>query len=195
MFSLNYQNPRSKRVQSKTFWSAHYIHHSVKRFWFLQLFFFSLWRTNSCIGQHNHRSFLAAISVFIVTGLWGIYLSFLTVCTSRDGSVLYMDCSKVYSDSRWDSIISYHVSYVTVTITCCHFCNLVTIGLVKFDLHRVSLMCTNPKSWNLNLRLFSYRNFFPEFWIILATYKITLIYTEENLNIIVHQHRKIPQRK
>jgi len=56
--------------------------------------------TNCCIGQHNHRSFLGAIIVFVITGLWGVYLSFSTVCISWDNGTLHLDCSNVYSDTR-----------------------------------------------------------------------------------------------
>lgn len=97
--------------------------------------FFFLCRTNCCIGQHNHRSFLAAIIMFIVTGLWGIYLSFLTVCTSRDSSILHLDCSNVYSDPRQ---VHFTSCYVTVTMTCYHLCNLSIIKLVKLDLYLVN---------------------------------------------------------
>lgn len=57
-------------------------------------------RTNCCIGQHNHHSFLAAIITFVVTGLWGVYLSFFTICTSKDNSIFHVDCSDVYANSR-----------------------------------------------------------------------------------------------
>ncbi|RMX42054.1 hypothetical protein pdam_00001352 [Pocillopora damicornis] len=56
--------------------------------------------TNCCIGQHNHHSFLAAIITFVVTGLWGVYLSFFTICTSKDNSIFHVDCSDVYANSR-----------------------------------------------------------------------------------------------
>ena len=57
-------------------------------------------RTNCCIGLHNHLAFLGAIFLFIVTGLWGVYLSFFTICKSLNGKILHLDCSDVYSDSR-----------------------------------------------------------------------------------------------
>lgn len=56
--------------------------------------------TNCCIGQHNHVPFLGAIIVMIITGLWGIYLSFASICVPWDDKILHMDCSDVYSNSR-----------------------------------------------------------------------------------------------
>lgn len=56
--------------------------------------------TNCCIGQHNHRQFLGAITVFIVTGLCGVYLSFTAVCGSSNNTFFHLDCSNVYLDSR-----------------------------------------------------------------------------------------------
>ncbi|XP_068731952.1 palmitoyltransferase ZDHHC23-B-like isoform X1 [Montipora capricornis] len=56
--------------------------------------------TNCCIGQHNHVSFLGAIIVMIITGLWGVNLSFASICDVWDSTILHMDCSNVYSKSR-----------------------------------------------------------------------------------------------
>ena len=58
-------------------------------------------RTNCCIGQHNHVSFLGAIIAMIITGLWGVYLSFASICDVWDSTILHVDCSNVYSKSRW----------------------------------------------------------------------------------------------
>jgi len=38
--------------------------------------------------------------VFVITGLWGVCLSFSTVCISWDNGTLHLDCSNVYSDIR-----------------------------------------------------------------------------------------------
>ena len=109
-FNFQYSSILNGHLLQHVWLSVNYQHSLSSFFFFLKsgnvlemylsyLLLFSS-RTNCCIGQHNHHSFLAAIITFVVTGLWGVYLSFFTICTSKDNSIFRVDCSDVYANSR-----------------------------------------------------------------------------------------------
>lgn len=111
--------------------------------------------TNCCIGQHNHRAFLGAIFLFIVTGLWGVYLSFFTICKSLSGKILHLDCSDVYSDSR-----------SAVVFVACWYTILFIFGMSSLLVQQLLFISFNitGDEWRRSLRKKS-------FWEVLWTHQ------------------------
>ncbi|GFS21493.1 palmitoyltransferase [Elysia marginata] len=54
-------------------------------------------RINICIGASNHRYFLLAMLMFIVTGSYACHLTFTTICTPT----MYLDWFLLPNDCRW----------------------------------------------------------------------------------------------
>ncbi|CAH1796966.1 unnamed protein product [Owenia fusiformis] len=57
---------------------------------------------DTCIGVNNHRAFLLAMFLFIITGIYGAHLSLTSVCTPEmylDWFLWPNDCRFVYSDN------------------------------------------------------------------------------------------------
>ncbi|XP_064376414.1 palmitoyltransferase ZDHHC23 isoform X2 [Dromaius novaehollandiae] len=55
---------------------------------------------NSCVGEQNHQAFILALSLFMLTSLYGILLTLDTVCRGRTPFVALFYCPGAYSDYR-----------------------------------------------------------------------------------------------
>lgn len=121
--------------------------------------------TNCCIGQHNHHSFLAAIVIFLGTGLWGVYLSIFTICSSKENSIFHVDCSNVYFNSR-SSIVFVACWYTIIFIL--GMCGLLFQQLVFVSLNLTGdefRRSSKKKSFCEVTRTHSYNKGFVRNWI------------------------------
>uniref|UniRef100_A0A0B7A792 Palmitoyltransferase n=1 Tax=Arion vulgaris TaxID=1028688 RepID=A0A0B7A792_9EUPU len=81
---------------------------------------------DSCVGASNHRSFLLAMILFVLTGMYSIHLTFTTICTPK----MYFDWFLLPNDCRWlynDFLTS--ICFVT-GIYCIIVTSLMYLGLV-----------------------------------------------------------------
>ncbi|KFV81484.1 Palmitoyltransferase ZDHHC23, partial [Struthio camelus australis] len=73
---------------------------------------------NSCVGEQNHQAFILALSLFMLTSLYGIMLTLDTVCRGRTPFMALFYCPGAYSD--YSSALSF---------TCVWYCAIVTAGM------------------------------------------------------------------
>ena len=59
-------------------------------------------RINSCVGESNHQAFILALSIFLLTSVYGITLTLDTICRDRSVFTALFYCPGVYADNRWD---------------------------------------------------------------------------------------------
>ncbi|XP_041373295.1 palmitoyltransferase ZDHHC23-like [Gigantopelta aegis] len=97
---------------------------------------------NNCIGANNHRSFLAAMLLFIFCGSYGSHLTLTTICTPEmyyDWLLLPNDCRFLYAN--FDTAISVvTVCYTLIAVT------IMSVGL----LYQVVLISQNTTSQELH---------------------------------------------
>ncbi|KAM4700438.1 palmitoyltransferase ZDHHC23 [Discoglossus pictus] len=73
---------------------------------------------NNCIGAQNHKSFIMALSLFMVTSVYGITMTLGTVCRGRNVLTALLYCPGVYKD------------YSTALVfTCVWYSTIVTAGM------------------------------------------------------------------
>lgn len=58
-------------------------------------------RINSCVGQANHRSFVATLAVFVLTCVYGIRLVLSSLCPQQHLWMALFYCPAVYSQPRY----------------------------------------------------------------------------------------------
>lgn len=73
---------------------------------------------NNCIGESNHRSFLCALFLFLVTAIYGITLTLGTICRGRSIFIALLYCPGVYAD--YSSALAF---------TCTWYCTIVTAAM------------------------------------------------------------------
>ncbi|XP_054829519.1 palmitoyltransferase ZDHHC23 isoform X2 [Eublepharis macularius] len=73
---------------------------------------------NSCVGEHNHQAFILALSLFLLTSLYGISLTLDTICKGKATVKALFYCPGVYAD--YSSALSF---------TCVWYCTIVTSGM------------------------------------------------------------------
>ncbi|XP_010210192.1 PREDICTED: palmitoyltransferase ZDHHC23 [Tinamus guttatus] len=73
---------------------------------------------NSCVGEQNHLAFILALSLFMLTSVYGITLTLGTVCRGWTPLVALFYCPGAYSD--YSSALSF---------TCVWYCAIVTAGM------------------------------------------------------------------
>ncbi|NXD07133.1 ZDH23 Palmitoyltransferase, partial [Nothocercus nigrocapillus] len=73
---------------------------------------------NSCVGEQNHQAFILALSLFMLTSVYGIMLTLGTICRGRTPLVALFYCPGAYSD--YSSALSF---------TCVWYCAIVTAGM------------------------------------------------------------------
>jgi len=57
-------------------------------------------RINSCVGESNHQAFILALSIFLLTSVYGITLTLDTICRDRSVFTALFYCPGVYADYR-----------------------------------------------------------------------------------------------
>ncbi|RUS80150.1 hypothetical protein EGW08_012073 [Elysia chlorotica] len=75
---------------------------------------------NACIGASNHRYFLLAMLMFIITGSYACHLTFTTICTPTmyfDWFLLPNDCRWLYADFL-TSICFVTALYAAIGVSC-----------------------------------------------------------------------------
>uniref|UniRef100_A0A8D0G8Z1 Palmitoyltransferase n=1 Tax=Sphenodon punctatus TaxID=8508 RepID=A0A8D0G8Z1_SPHPU len=73
---------------------------------------------NSCVGEQNHQAFVLALSLFLLTSLYGISLTLDTICRGRTIFTALLYCPGVYAD--YSSALSF---------TCVWYCAIVTSSM------------------------------------------------------------------
>lgn len=63
-------------------------------------------RINSCVGESNHQAFILALSIFLLTSVYGITLTLDTICRDRSVFTALFYCPGVYANYRWDVAIT-----------------------------------------------------------------------------------------
>ncbi|XP_030890303.1 palmitoyltransferase ZDHHC23 isoform X4 [Leptonychotes weddellii] len=53
---------------------------------------------NSCVGESNHQAFILALSIFLLTSVYGITLTLDTICRDRSVFTALFYCPGVYAD-------------------------------------------------------------------------------------------------
>lgn len=101
-------------------------------------------RINSCVGQANHRSFVATLAVFVLTSLYGIRLVLSSLCPQQRLLTALFYCPAVYSQPRYSRRCRspqtpqcrhvFHrltpVCSAALCFTCAWFSSIVTAGLL-----------------------------------------------------------------
>ncbi|XP_053717084.1 palmitoyltransferase ZDHHC23-B [Synchiropus splendidus] len=86
---------------------------------------------NSCVGQRNHRSFLATLLLFLTTSVYGISLVLSSVCPGQNPVTALLYCPGVYD--QFSSALCF---------TCSWYCTIVTAGLLHLLLVQlVNISC------------------------------------------------------
>ncbi|KAM9826930.1 palmitoyltransferase ZDHHC23-B [Neosynchiropus ocellatus] len=86
---------------------------------------------NSCVGQRNHRSFLATLVLFLATSVYGISLVLRSVCPGQNLATALLYCPGVYD--QYSSALCF---------TCSWYCTIVTAGLLHLLLVQlVNISC------------------------------------------------------
>ncbi|XP_060090626.1 palmitoyltransferase ZDHHC23 [Heteronotia binoei] len=73
---------------------------------------------NSCVGEQNHQAFILALSLFLLTSVYGISLTLDTICKGKATIKALFHCPGVYAD--YSSALSF---------TCVWYCAIVTSGM------------------------------------------------------------------
>lgn len=73
---------------------------------------------NSCVGEQNHPAFVLALSLFLLTAVYGISLTLDTICRGKSTIKALFYCPGVYAD--YSSALSF---------TCVWYCTIVTSGM------------------------------------------------------------------
>ncbi|XP_062983788.1 palmitoyltransferase ZDHHC23 [Elgaria multicarinata webbii] len=73
---------------------------------------------NSCVGEQNHQAFVLALSLFLLTSVYGISLTLDTICKGKSTIKALFYCPGVYGD--YSSALSF---------TCVWYCAIVTSGM------------------------------------------------------------------
>ncbi|XP_053161866.1 palmitoyltransferase ZDHHC23 isoform X2 [Hemicordylus capensis] len=73
---------------------------------------------NSCVGEQNHQAFVLALSLFLLTAVYGISLTLDTICRGEATIKALFYCPGVYAD--YSSALSF---------TCVWYCAIVTSGM------------------------------------------------------------------
>ncbi|XP_046376171.2 palmitoyltransferase ZDHHC23-like [Haliotis rufescens] len=97
---------------------------------------------DNCIGANNHRSFLAAMLLFIFCGCYGSHLTLTTVCTPEmylDWFLLPSDCRFLYGEFQ-TALCFVSVCYTILSTT------IMAVGLF----HQVILISQNLTSQELH---------------------------------------------
>ncbi|KAK6172178.1 hypothetical protein SNE40_015897 [Patella caerulea] len=97
---------------------------------------------DNCIGSNNHKSFLAAMFLFIFCGCYGSHLTLTTICTPE----MYFDWILVPSDCRW---LYEDFSISLCFVTSCY--SLVSCAIMTFGfIHQIILISQNLTSQELH---------------------------------------------
>lgn len=94
---------------------------------------------DSCVGAKNHRSFLVAITIFVITGYYGSYMTLTSVCDPSWPHEITCPLSVAYRDFKW--AICYAGAWYTVFVS-----TIMLIGLV----HQIILISQNVTSQELH---------------------------------------------
>ncbi|GAB1300288.1 Palmitoyltransferase ZDHHC23 [Apodemus speciosus] len=70
---------------------------------------------NSCVGESNHQAFILALSVFLLTSVYGISLTLSTICRDRSLFTALFYCPGVYAS--YSSALSFTCVWYSVIIT------------------------------------------------------------------------------
>ncbi|KAH0625028.1 hypothetical protein JD844_033046 [Phrynosoma platyrhinos] len=73
---------------------------------------------NTCVGEQNHQAFVLALSLFLITSVYGISLTLDTICRGKSTINALFYCPGVYGD--YSSALSF---------TCVWYCAIVTSGM------------------------------------------------------------------
>lgn len=70
---------------------------------------------NSCVGESNHQAFILALSIFLLTSVYGITLTLDTICRDRSVFTALFYCPGVYADNS--SALCFTCVWYSVIIT------------------------------------------------------------------------------
>ncbi|KAM5335559.1 palmitoyltransferase ZDHHC23 isoform 4-T6 [Glossophaga mutica] len=70
---------------------------------------------NSCVGESNHQAFILALSVFLLTSVYGITLTLDTICRDRSVFTALFYCPGVYAN--YSSALSFTCVWYSVIVT------------------------------------------------------------------------------
>ncbi|XP_039183160.1 palmitoyltransferase ZDHHC23 [Crotalus tigris] len=73
---------------------------------------------NNCVGEQNHRAFVLALFLFLLTSVYGISLTLDTICTGKNTLSALFYCPGVYGEYS-----------SALTFTCVWYCAIVTSGM------------------------------------------------------------------
>lgn len=70
---------------------------------------------NGCVGESNHQAFILALSIFLLTSVYGITLTLDTICRDRSVFTALFYCPGVYAD--YSSALSFTCVWYSVIVT------------------------------------------------------------------------------
>uniref|UniRef100_A0A8C3X235 Palmitoyltransferase n=1 Tax=Catagonus wagneri TaxID=51154 RepID=A0A8C3X235_9CETA len=70
---------------------------------------------NSCVGESNHQAFILALSIFLLTSVYGITLTLDTICRDRSVFTALFYCPGVYAN--YSSALCFTCVWYSVIIT------------------------------------------------------------------------------
>ncbi|XP_036301220.1 palmitoyltransferase ZDHHC23 [Pipistrellus kuhlii] len=73
---------------------------------------------NGCVGECNHQAFILALSIFLLTSVYGITLTLDTICRDRSVFTALFYCPGVYADYS-----------SALTFTCVWYSAIITAGM------------------------------------------------------------------
>ncbi|KAK9402328.1 palmitoyltransferase ZDHHC23 [Crotalus adamanteus] len=73
---------------------------------------------NNCVGEQNHRAFVLALFLFLLTSVYGISLTLDTICTGKNTLSALFYCPGVYGEYS-----------SALTFTCVWYCAIITSGM------------------------------------------------------------------
>lgn len=76
---------------------------------------YAVLRINSCVGESNHQAFILALSVFLLTSVYGITLTLDTICRDRSVFTALFYCPGVYAD--YSSALAFTCVWYSVIVT------------------------------------------------------------------------------
>ncbi|KAJ6662247.1 hypothetical protein lerEdw1_012410, partial [Lerista edwardsae] len=85
---------------------------------------------NSCVGEQNHPAFVLALSLFLLTAVYGISLTLDTICRGKATIKALFYCPGVYMDYSYAYVK--HLSLLSssaLSFTCVWYCTIVTSGM------------------------------------------------------------------
>ncbi|XP_067896579.1 palmitoyltransferase ZDHHC23-B isoform X1 [Heterodontus francisci] len=86
---------------------------------------------NSCVGEANHRAFILALFVFLLTSMYGISLTLNTICKGRSIFTALFYCPGVYNEHS-----------TALSFTCVWYCTIVTAGMsYLFLIQLINVSC------------------------------------------------------